>query len=150
MGDAKDDVFVYAPPSNCRNIPSDAVPEWHIGASRTCLLPDLEYGDGRDAECGVADEKAQSKDELQRSNITTSFHCCGSLLTLSIMAREVDVVQCFLYYNGQMTRFMPKDVKVLFPKIFNMRWNAMREMPIYGMPNSAKSENRRFVESNEI
>merc|ERR1712176_973143 len=106
-----------------------------------------KYGDGHDAERGGTDKQMRSigtemMEQMQNKNITTSFHCCGSLLTLSIMAREVDVVQCFLYYNGQMTRFMPKDVKVMFPQMFNMRWNARGK--------DVKSGNETFVEGKEI
>merc|ERR1712087_808732 len=144
--DAKDNVFVYAPPMDCRSIPNDAVPEWHMNASRTCLLPNLKYKSG--AKKGMT-KKLQSggdtKEKLQRSNITTAFHCKGSLMTLSVIAQEVDVVQCYLYWNGQMTRFMPQDVKVLFPKLFNMKWNVRKPLG-----NNAKSANESFVESKEL
>ena len=35
--------YFYEPPSNCRDIPKDAVPEWGMSASRTSLLPNKEY-----------------------------------------------------------------------------------------------------------
>merc|ERR1712129_633710 len=38
-GKAKDRVWFYEPPKNCRDIPSDAVSEWYLNAARTCLLP---------------------------------------------------------------------------------------------------------------
>eukprot|EP01084_Bolivina_argentea_P264803 448692_1 len=52
-----DNVWMYEPPKNCKNIPYDAVPEWYVNASKTCLLPNMEYGDGKQAENeGMIDE----------------------------------------------------------------------------------------------
>ena len=48
-----DHLWMYEPPSNCRNIPVDPVPEWYISASKTCLLPNMNYGDGKEAEMGI-------------------------------------------------------------------------------------------------
>ena len=45
-----DYVWMYEPPSNCRDIPIEPVPEWHISASKTCLLPNMDYGTGIEAE----------------------------------------------------------------------------------------------------
>ena len=39
---AKDDIFMFEPPINSRNIPDDAVPEWYWASSRLCLLPGLD------------------------------------------------------------------------------------------------------------
>merc|ERR1711971_661424 len=74
----------------------------------------------------------------------SSSHCKGSLLTLSVTAREVGVVQSYLYWNGQITRFMAQDVKTIFPRLFNMKWNAGKPLAKGG-----KSENERFMENTE-
>ncbi len=44
-------------------------------------------------------------------------------MTLSIHIKETDAISCYLYWNGQMTRFMPRDIVDVLPKIFNMDWN---------------------------
>lgn len=36
-----DDVFMYEPPADSLMVPRDAVPEWFVASSRTCLLPGL-------------------------------------------------------------------------------------------------------------
>lgn len=59
-----------------------------------------------------------------------------------MIAKEVEVVQCYLYWNGQITRFMPRDVKTLLPAMFNMKWNAGKPLV-----DGAKSQNERFVEA---
>jgi len=119
-----DDVYIYEPPKNCRNIPKNHVPEWFIGASRTSLLPNMEYGDGKEAE--AKQEKGQgqeTKEKLINANIGSSAHCKGALLVLSLIAKEAGSIKGYLYWNGQITRFMPEDIKILFPKLFNMKWN---------------------------
>ena len=37
-------MYLYEPPSNCRDIPKSPVSEWGLSASCTCLLPHSEYG----------------------------------------------------------------------------------------------------------
>ena len=46
-----DHIWMYEPPAHCRDIPNNAVPEWHISASKACLLPNLDY-DQKEAEMG--------------------------------------------------------------------------------------------------
>ena len=104
---------MYEPPANCRDIPSDAVPEWSLNASRTCLLPDTDYGNG-----SAADMK---KGQPTNANIHSCFHCKGSLLTLSFMVQEADAIKCYLYWNGQMTRFIPEGAKTVLSAIFNTK-----------------------------
>merc|ERR1712228_18554 len=94
----------------------------HLSSSRTCLLPNMEYGDGKKAETIQlgANGPNENLEALKKANIGTTSHCKGGLLTLSFIAKEEGAIRCYLYYNGQMTRFMPKDIKVVFPKLFNM------------------------------
>eukprot|EP00483_Globobulimina_turgida_P002893 UN02898 len=89
--DEKSKIYMYEPPKNCQNIPDDPVPEWGISSSRTCLLPDMDYGDGSDAITGPdtsnqkdnKDEKEDNSQKLKDSNIGASFHCKGGLITFS-------------------------------------------------------------------
>merc|ERR1712130_218701 len=119
-GTDEDDVYMYVPPKNCRNIPEDAVDEWYLSSSRTCLLPNMEYGDGKKAQAVKLGSEKNDSESLKETNIGTAFHCKGGLLTMSFIAKEEDAIKCYLYWSGQMTRFMPEDIKVVFPIIFNM------------------------------
>eukprot|EP00483_Globobulimina_turgida_P007920 UN07936 len=129
---------MYEPPIDCRNIPHDVVPEWYINASRTSLLPNMEYGDGKEAEEADDEAKDKTKEQLLKSNITSSFHCKGSLLTLSFIVKEADAVKMYLYWNGQIIRLQAEDIKPVFKTIFNMKWKDDR------------SSNHAFVKSKEI
>eukprot|EP00483_Globobulimina_turgida_P006277 UN06287 len=131
---------MYEPPANCRKIPHDVVPEWYINASRTSLLPDLEYGDGSQAE--KADNEGGSpnatNEQLVKTNITSSFHCKGALLTLSFIVKEADAVKMYLYWNGQIIRLQASDIKPVFKNIFNLKWR------------DEQSSNEAFVNGKEI
>ena len=66
--------------------------------------------------------------------IGATADCGGSLLTLSIYAKQEDVVKAYLYWNGQAMRFIAGDTKTVLPRIFNMDYPG----------------NRQFVESARI
>ena len=42
-------MYLYEPPKGvfARDIPNDELPEWYISASRTCLLPSVEYNEDK-------------------------------------------------------------------------------------------------------
>jgi len=90
----EDDVWLYEPPQECRVIPRGAVSEWYLNASRTSLLP---------PDIGSLSEGMT-----------------GSLMTLSFHVHSVDVIKCYLYFGGQIIRFMPSDIKNVLPRLFNM------------------------------
>merc|ERR1712154_699951 len=116
-GGEGDDLWMYEPPKNCRDIPRDVVPDWHLAASKTSLLPDVQYGDG-------SDMKKKEKNVEETANIGSADHCNGTVLTLSSIVRAEDQIKTYLYWNAQGTRFVPEDVKHVFPRIMNMEWNA--------------------------
>ena len=105
MEDLKDTVFMYDPPENARHIPENAVPEWYLGASKMCLLPDMEYGT-----------------ESDNGTIGALNSCQGSILTLSFHVKREDAVKLYLFWNGGGIRFMPEDIKVVLPMLFNMKY----------------------------
>jgi len=125
---ASDKVWLFEPPSDCARIPDNAVPEWFINASRTTLLPHFEYRLQSDLSKEERIEVAMNKKRTEMSegamatkqNVNTSFHCFGSLLTLSFYAKSADVVKCYLYWQGQIIRFFPEDVRTVLPRIFDM------------------------------
>lgn len=71
--------------------------------------------------------QSPSEDKAKRQNIGSSFDCGGGLLTLSIHAVEADKVKAYLYWNGKVMRFMPQDIKDVFPVIFNMEHKGNRK-----------------------
>ena len=105
-GKAADKLWMYEPPANCFEIPEDVVPEWYISSSRTSLLPDTKYGNGRKAEGGdvkggdVKEQEEEEEEEMgdptKERNIGTYFDCSGSLLTLSFHVKQENVVKCYL------------------------------------------------------
>eukprot|EP01083_Nonionella_stella_P152194 487483_1 len=99
-----DDIWMFEPPENCQNIANDTVPEWYINSSVTCLGP--------------------------KSNTRESFgatsHCRRSTLTLSFHVKEERFVKCYLYWFGQMIRFMPEDIKTVLPDLFNPKRQSKR------------------------
>eukprot|EP01083_Nonionella_stella_P168008 566068_1 len=92
-----DHIWMYEPPDDCQNIPNNAVPEWYINASATCLAPKSK----KDEAFGVID------------------HCKQGTLTLSFHVKRETVIKCYLFWNGGMMRFMPDDIKNVLPQLFN-------------------------------
>ena len=114
-------LFLYEPPANCRNMPIDQVPEWGLNASKTCLLPNMDYGDGWKAENPTTVDFSMQK--LEEANIGAASHCKGRLLTFSFQVFEEDIIRSYLYWNGQSINFIPQDIKSILTRIFNMKWS---------------------------
>eukprot|EP01083_Nonionella_stella_P074199 201159_1 len=61
-----------------------------------------------------------TKEKLRHQNIKSNDHCKGGLLTVSFHAIEEDRIKCYLYFAGQVTRFIPEtDIKDLLPLLFD-------------------------------
>ena len=130
-----DTMYFYEPPSNCRNIPpKDVVPEWGLSASRTSLLPNIDYDPDKAEHTPVIPDANDKDAKLLKANIGTTSHCKGQLITWSFHVIQRDEIRCYCYWNGQIVRFYPSDMKELLPKIFDMNWN--------------NRENQRFLKSN--
>ena len=118
--------FLYKPPNthpsggNPRDIPRDAVNEWFMASSAMTILPDLHYS----TEKEVAPSESHPASQV---NIGTTSSIAGGLLTLSIHVLEEDVVRAYLHWNGRTMRFMPEDIKDVFPFIFNMDFKGNKE-----------------------
>lgn len=114
----KDDIYLYPPPNDCRNIPTDAKSEWYLNSSKTCLLPHTQYekkedigggsGSGGIANDDEEDEDQDGNDEkempLNDMNIGTASNIKGSVLTISFHVMSQDEIRCYIYYNGQFSR----------------------------------------------
>jgi len=124
-----DQIFMFEPPEDARDIPEDAVPEWFVSSSRTSLLPDLKYDpkkggledDGKEDDPDPDDDEA-TKHPDKFKNIGVLFPCSSALLTLSFHVKQENVVKAYLYHNGQSIRFMPEDIRDVLPTLFNMEW----------------------------
>lgn len=110
--DLPDTIFMYEPPRDCRDIPQDAVPEWYFASSRMCLLPALH-----DEHDRYGMEK-RHPDKYQ--GIGAAFELNSSMMTMSFHVKDQDVVKLYLYHNAQCIRFMPEDIKIILPLLFNM------------------------------
>jgi len=117
-----DDIYMFEPPKNCRDIPRDARDEWYLNSSRTCLLP----GDNFKIDAEVGDYW-QCNEEVTNPTIGSSSHADGRVLTFSFHVISQDIVRIYLYKSGQMIRFFPEDLKVLLPRFYDMNFggNAM-------------------------
>merc|ERR1712141_443828 len=60
------------------------------------------------------------KEKEEYTNIGAGFSAAGSVLTLSIHAKQENVIKMYLFCNGQCIRFMPSDIRVVLPILFNM------------------------------
>lgn len=92
------------PPADCRTMPSNVVNEWNVNALLQCLFPDLNYG----------------KKEYSASLLTVR-NTEQNVLTFSMVYRESDSLQCYLFWSGQTHRFRPQDVaqtETVFDDIF--------------------------------
>ena len=63
-------------------------------------------------------------------------------MTLSFVVKEKNCIDCKLWWSSQVTTFKPSDIKIVFPKLFNMEWNDGKELG-----KDEKSLNQRFLES---
>jgi len=141
-----DEMWLYEPPSDCRDIPFDAVNEWPINASKQSILPNSKYNAEREQEQKGADLPSDSDDEhwkcplcdtqMDADDMTCSNSKCprdqhgnamfnplrmdrnigsgqgeSQLVTFSIVYREQNSVQCYIYWNGQMHRFLPQEME---------------------------------------
>eukprot|EP01083_Nonionella_stella_P153368 492707_1 len=71
-----------------------------------------------------------TKDKLRNQNIKSNDHCKGGILTISFHAIAADKIKCYLYFNGQVTRFMPEtDIKNVLPLLFDSTYGNNAEWP---------------------
>merc|ERR1712242_397827 len=84
----------------------------------------MKFGDGPKYPADPDQKGDKEKDAKQHAekhtNIGGGFGAGGSVLTLSIHAKQENVVKMYLFCNGQCIRFMPEDVKTVLPVLFNM------------------------------
>ena len=97
-------VFFYLPPKVDGYIPQNVVPEWYFASTKKFLLP--------------------GPNDLYEGSIGADSDCGGSLLTFSIHAKRGDAIKVYLFYNGECIRFMPEDIFIILPLLFNMKYRS--------------------------
>lgn len=122
---ASDTMYCYEPPKNCRDL--EGFPEWGLIANQTSVLPNETYTQS-------IDEPPEKKRVLTMGNVHTK-NMPNDLLTLSFQVIRANEIRCYLFWNGSMIRFMPKDLRTIAIKMFNMDWN--------------KGENRKFINESQ-
>ena len=97
-----DDVYFYPGVAGkyTQDIPKDAVPEWGVSASRTCLLPNMNYKVSKAINDNIAkdldgDDEKKDKNPSEDENIGIMHHCHGALLTASFHVRQEDKIKMY-------------------------------------------------------
>ena len=72
-------------------------------------------------ETVTRDDKAVKEPSKYR-DIGVHFSCHSALFTLSFRVKTPDRTKLYLCYNGQAMRFMPEDIKIVLPTLFNMKY----------------------------
>eukprot|EP01083_Nonionella_stella_P187987 691912_1 len=75
---------------------------WIIKKRQQLLMMKKKKDDKTDKEA-----KVDNVTKLKSANIGASFHAKGGLITFSYFVKSKDVIKCYLYWNGQVIRFMP-------------------------------------------
>eukprot|EP01084_Bolivina_argentea_P005861 11071_1 len=78
--ESESDIYLYLPPTNCLDIPSNACELWYLAASRTCLLGNIGY---KRSDNVLDDDSFTTSVKFRDINITSRSHCKGGLLTIS-------------------------------------------------------------------
>eukprot|EP01084_Bolivina_argentea_P111351 198703_1 len=112
-----DELILFEPPDVCNTIPKSAVPEWYFDSSRTCVIPNIGYENGKNKVDVIVH---QHKEKLKQQTIVSNAACNGALMMLSCHAISSEEVRCYLHLNGTITRFFASDILRLLPLYFNM------------------------------
>ena len=117
-----DEVIFYEPPNDCNSFPPNGqVPMFYFETSRTCVLPGY---------VGSDDEKNSMmslKDREKRGLINSLSANQGGTLLFSFHVESEYEIRCYVYVNGQAFRFLPKDIRLVLPKLFDMAWENNRK-----------------------
>lgn len=88
-----DEVTMFEPIKEVRNIPHDAVPEWEFNAVRTCIVPKMKRNDD-EKEDGAQEEHISAQHPI-------SDYIHGQYLVVSFHVKSSDCIRCWLHANGQ-------------------------------------------------
>ena len=115
----EDEIIFFEPPANCKRIPSEHVPLWFFDSSATSIIPNVGYSETMHSSVEQKQmDKVAQKVPPNEENITSKSDCNGALLVLSFHVEAANEIRCYLYLNGQVTRFMADDIVLLLPRYF--------------------------------
>jgi len=110
----EDNLFVFEPEDGSKKIHKNAMALNYVQNSRRSVLPNPDSKDDEDSQLLTA--------------MTT-----GPQFMLSFQVEAADNMRCYLYINGQFTRFLPEDLKMMLPNFFVQ-----------------SEDNEKFTESDEL
>jgi len=115
-----DEVIFFEPPNDCNSFPSRAhVPMFYFETARHCVVPGYaDYVESADDE-----KKPSQKEKHIKGPITSLCANKGGTLLFSFHVESEDEIRCYVYVNGQAFRFLPKDIRIVFPSLFDMEWD---------------------------
>jgi len=112
----EDQLTFFDPPSNCNSFPKgEYVQLWYFDSARTCILPNVGYGAGKDA--------------LAKGSTTLNSASPGPVITLSFHVESQDEIRCYLCANGGSMRLMPSDLKNVVHKFFEPKFGGNAAWP---------------------
>ena len=127
---AENEIFMYEPPEDCRDIPKDYVPEWFMNASKTCLLPHMKYKDDMKTDIpGINQFRRESG---------AVFHWSSAMLCISFVVMDKERIKAHLFWSGEMGRFQAEDITQVLPAIFDIRQSRFDDMNSNFIQNKQK------------
>lgn len=91
---------LYEPLKECRKWPQNPVNEWSVSSCKESLIPAVTQKSVNWSRL----RPGQEPDHVTISNVETN------VVTFSIVQRERDALQCYVYWQGQAHRICPGDV----------------------------------------
>jgi len=70
------------------------------------------------SKMNILPDEPDSKDEMEKRKVKLQAMSQGPQITLSFHVESEESMRCYFYVNGQCTRFMPEDLKMLLPLFF--------------------------------
>lgn len=130
----KDEILFFEPPNNCNSFPdykqTGTVPLWYFDSSRTCIVPNIGYNNGKDADnIDAKVNNLEGQEKALSEPITSGTGCKGALMVLSFHVEADNEIRCYMYLNGQICRFMPEDIINLLPKYFDKNYGNNKTFP---------------------
>ena len=93
------------PPNNCNTIPDNHIPLWYFESSKTCLIPNIGYNNGK------------NDDRYSRNSISTLDDI--EAITFSFHVEDRNKIRCYMFWDKCYTRFYAQNSIQLFKFIFD-------------------------------
>ena len=97
----EEDKFLIDPPPKSGRFNHQTVQEWHFEATRQFILPHAGNSSNRETQTFASRSRVPGA-------LTFSFH-----------VKSKTEIRCYLYHNGGVMRFMPRDIVDVLPLLFD-------------------------------